>query len=875
MATLSFPNYNFSITNNLEPTDNFNEIKLSRKKRDSCATQAQLDILAKGLDSMSSAVGKDVFGGASKLASLTGSIVGFQSPTTCDLDAKLDQILQKLHEIARDVQSLGPLVECTQIKNKYDSLLAKIQAILHLLNHFRETIEAKNETRIKIISRCNDHTEGIHQIYTMLLILLENYEVVNFLKNCARYESEKVNIWSDKVMKLASLITLLIKICEEANNYVTEFDPPRFEKEVIELIQYYSEITNLKEFVADQGVLGLRNIVKSIANNGKSADETAQTLKEKFNYFNWDVIFYSSKIHSYDQHAAYYHPDYTYCGSHFYLRELDHGKNAIVAWCIPNNNNPRNIELKGYSNHAKTYATNIYNENKNLNYVLVIHSQPDCNGYGNWHNCYTKPIEEDYNGITNSWKEGEHTDDRKFIYTSGWTDKKLWIFASWSAYKNEREKPELKNTKAIVFTKGGKNVITKYDTRLFGHYQQYTEKDDYKCFRACKSEEQCAAATFHALYNCFFFRIGFRKSVESGWTSYIKHEETDIKPANPCASVKCNYGGSCISKGSYNYTCYCRYTVNVNDGICEDPCSYHACGLKSRKCVSLTTGFRCECNGFSTNNEACSKDATCDGCANHSKCVLNRDKKYQCMIECFFGEDTVRMVDGGYQPIAKLNPGDRVWSLGVNGKMVEDEIVMIMHMEPNTTALFYTFTTIDGQSISMTAAHLIQTLIPSSLSFNMTVAFLPASKITLDHRLFVSGNNNPISIARIITIHRVGIYAPLTLSGTLLVNNISASCFIEAYGVNHEVQYNFFKLFILYYRFTRWIYGRNYHPFAAENYQDGYHPFIATIMQNRNGAGFLSDCLHTMIRPSSLIIIIVLIGFNKQLKRFQKLQHFH
>ncbi|CAF3513673.1 unnamed protein product [Rotaria socialis] len=779
MATLSFPNYNFSITNNLEPTDNFNEIKLSRKKRDSCATQAQLDILAKGLDSMSSAVGKDVFGGASKLASLTGSIVGFQSPTTCDLDAKLDQILQKLHEIARDVQSLGPLVECTQIKNKYDSLLAKIQAILHLLNHFRETIEAKNETRIKIISRCNDHTEGIHQIYTMLLILLENYEVVNFLKNCARYESEKVNIWSDKVMKLASLITLLIKICEEANNYVTEFDPPRFEKEVIELIQYYSEITNLKEFVADQGVLGLRNIVKSIANNGKSADETAQTLKEKFNYFNWDVIFYSSKIHSYDQHAAYYHPDYTYCGSHFYLRELDHGKNAIVAWCIPNNNNPRNIELKGYSNHAKTYATNIYNENKNLNYVLVIHSQPDCNGYGNWHNCYTKPIEEDYNGITNSWKEGEHTDDR------------------------------------------------------------------------------------------------FRKSVESGWTSYIKHEETDIKPANPCASVKCNYGGSCISKGSYNYTCYCRYTVNVNDGICEDPCSYHACGLKSRKCVSITTGFRCECNGFSTNNEACSKDATCDECANHSKCVLNRDKKYQCMIECFFGEDTVRMVDGGYQPIAKLNPGDRVWSLGVNGKMVEDEIVMIMHMEPNTTALFYTFTTIDGQSISMTAAHLIQTLIPSSLSFNMTVAFLPASKITLDHRLFVSGNNNPISIARIITIHRVGIYAPLTLSGTLLVNNISASCFIEAYGVNHEVQYNFFKLFILYYRFTRWIYGRNYHPFAAENYQDGYHPFIATIMQNRNVAGFLSDCLHTMIRPSSLIIIIVLIGFNKQLKRFQKLQHFH
>jgi len=79
--------------------------------------------------------------------------------------------------------------------------------------------------------------------------------------------------------------------------------------------------------------------------------------------------------------------------------------------------------------------------------------------------------------------------------------------------------------------------------------------------------------------------------------------------------------------------------------------------------------------------------------------------------------------------------------------------------------------------MSITATHFIQTLVPSSPASNMTVAFLQASQITLHHRLFVSGNSNPISIAKITISPRVGLYSPWTLSGTLLVNNISASCY--------------------------------------------------------------------------------------------------
>ncbi|CAF3605613.1 unnamed protein product [Rotaria socialis] len=523
MATLSFPNYNFSSTDNLEPTDNFNAIKLSRKKRDSCATQAAIDVLEKTIN-----VGLSVgnIAGASALASFTGSLFSFHSPTTCDLDAKMDQLLVKLNKIIDKVDNIGTVVECAHIKQHYREIKLKIRPLLSVFHDFYKTNE-KEEARQEIISRCKDHTQGIRTIHSTFLTLLDNDAVVDYFKNCARYESENINIWGSKVNELTQTIIGLFKGCEEASDSVTQFDPPRFEKEVKELTQFYSEVTNLEEFVKDKNS-GLKNIVQTIANKGKSAIETAQILKEKFNYFNWDVIFYSSTISGYQNQATFYEPDSTYCGSQFYNRELDHDRNALVAWCIPNNMNPNTIKISSNNiDHAEKTAKRIYDENQHgsqwLNYVLAF----------KYDECKSSSV--DYNGKGSN--TGRMADTRKLMDTHYQHHTSCYygcythcigrfIFASWMAYKNKMEKPSLTTT-GISFKQGGKKVITKYNTRLFGHYKQYTEKDDYKCLQACKSEEKCAAATFHApyLYNCFFFGKGFTKSVESGWTSYIKHEE--------------------------------------------------------------------------------------------------------------------------------------------------------------------------------------------------------------------------------------------------------------------------------------------------------------------------------------------------------------
>ncbi|CAF4929217.1 unnamed protein product, partial [Rotaria socialis] len=372
MTTLSFPNYNFSITDNLESTDNFNEIKLSRKKRDSCTTQAAIDVLEKTIN-----VGLSVgnIAGSSALASFTGSLFSFHSPTTCDLDAKMDQLLVKLNKIIDKVDNIGTVVECAHIKQHYREIKLKIRPLLSVFHDFYKTNE-KEEARQEIISRCKDHTQGIRTIHSTFLTLLDNDAVVDYFKNCARYESENINIWGSKVNELTQTIIGLFKGCEEASDSVTQFDPPRFEKEVKELTQFYSEVTNLEEFVKDKNS-GLKNIVQTIANKGKSAIETAQILKEKFNYFNWDVIFYSSTIRGFQNQGTLYEPDRTYCGSQFYNRELDHDRNALVAWCIPNNMNPNTIKISSNNiDHAEKTAKRIYDENQHgsqwLNYVLAF-----------------------------------------------------------------------------------------------------------------------------------------------------------------------------------------------------------------------------------------------------------------------------------------------------------------------------------------------------------------------------------------------------------------------------------------------------------------------------------------------------------------------
>jgi hypothetical protein len=60
-------------------------------------------------------------------------------------------------------------------------------------------------------------------------------------------------------------------------------------------------------------------------------------------------------------------------------------------------------------------------------------------------------------------------------------------------------------------------------------------------------------------------------------------------------------------------------------------------------------------------------------------------------LVCFFGESKVRLVDGDTKKISELRSGMKVYSMNSHNEIMEDEVVMMLHREPNETGMFNPF----------------------------------------------------------------------------------------------------------------------------------------------------------------------------------------
>ncbi len=88
-------------------------------------------------------------------------------------------------------------------------------------------------------------------------------------------------------------------------------------------------------------------------------------------------------------------------------------------------------------------------------------------------------------------------------------------------------------------------------------------------------------------------------------------------------------------------------------------------------------------------------------------------------------------------------------------------------------AYFYTFTTIEGHTVSMTESHYIVVVTKDEKKMKI----ITASRVTLEHQLIMVGRT--IGLEKIVYSERIGFYLPFTFSGYLLVNNLSTSVYAE------------------------------------------------------------------------------------------------
>lgn len=152
-----------------------------------------------------------------------------------------------------------------------------------------------------------------------------------------------------------------------------------------------------------------------------------------------------------------------------------------------------------------------------------------------------------------------------------------------------------------------------------------------------------------------------------------------------------------------------------------------------------------------------------------SKCVT---KNPSLIKNCFAADNVITLENNLKKSIIDIKVGDIVKAIDSNGNLINSEVVSIMHKNSNEFAQFYNLISSNGKRISLTGGHLIKI---------KNKGYIKASTAKIGDVMSVYSNEELID-TEIIEIEietKQGYTAPLTESGTILVNDVHSSCYAE------------------------------------------------------------------------------------------------
>ncbi|KAJ2951941.1 hypothetical protein O0L34_g4194 [Tuta absoluta] len=128
----------------------------------------------------------------------------------------------------------------------------------------------------------------------------------------------------------------------------------------------------------------------------------------------------------------------------------------------------------------------------------------------------------------------------------------------------------------------------------------------------------------------------------------------------------------------------------------------------------------------------------------------------------------------GPRDIASLQVGDRVLAADDTGKLVYSEVLTFLDRDPNATRAFVQVTAQNGVTITTTPSHLL--LLAAADGFREVFA----ANIQVGDTLLTHGPGSVMRPSRVVRskmVTRLGVYAPLTTTGTIMVDDALASCY--------------------------------------------------------------------------------------------------
>ena len=159
---------------------------------------------------------------------------------------------------------------------------------------------------------------------------------------------------------------------------------------------------------------------------------------------------------------------------------------------------------------------------------------------------------------------------------------------------------------------------------------------------------------------------------------------------------------------------------------------------------------------------------------------------------CFPGTVLVQTERKGYIAMSDLRIGDRVLSMSTSGKIEYSDVMTFMDRDDNAYGLFYTLHTESGKYLTLTAKHLLYIARTNSSFIDITDSEAMFAESVKEGHYLILGEKDSLFLSKVtqITVDtRKGIYAPLTKHGTIVVNDVIASCYayINSVPVAHFV----------------------------------------------------------------------------------------
>ncbi|MEE6488910.1 hypothetical protein FKM82_015431 [Ascaphus truei] len=146
---------------------------------------------------------------------------------------------------------------------------------------------------------------------------------------------------------------------------------------------------------------------------------------------------------------------------------------------------------------------------------------------------------------------------------------------------------------------------------------------------------------------------------------------------------------------------------------------------------------------------------------------------------CFPGWALAMLESGEKMPVSELHPGLRVLAMDKDGRATYSDFLTFLDQDPQAERVFQVIETLDPpRQLSLTPTHLI--FVADNFSTSATdFQAVFASRVRPGQYILVSGVPGllPAKVISVSTQIDIGVYAPLTQHGTLVVDEVVVSCF--------------------------------------------------------------------------------------------------